>query len=140
MLILPPVTITTAISPFALGPMWAIEPAPLLNLLLEAQFVRGSGGTTVDLYVQTSLDEGATWIDIRNFSFTTSSLNNVVNHSSATPITSAAIPGDGALTANTSVDGLLGSLLRTKYKSAGTYGGSTTLVLAAGGVRLRPYP
>lgn len=135
--ILPPTPIAAAISPFALSGVFDIEPSELRGLLLEAQFLYGSGGTTVDAYVQTTLDQGATWIDIRNFHFTTSALNQVVNHSSATVITTAAVPGDGALASNTSVDGIIGGQLRVKYKSAGTYAGLTSLAIYAGGLRLR---
>lgn len=135
-MLLKPTVITAAVT-LALSPVLVIEPGAVRNLLLEAQLAWGSGGTTIDAYVQTSLDGGASWIDIRNFHFATASLNQVVNHSSLTPITTAATPGDGALASNTSVDGIIGDLLRVKYKSAGTYGTSTTLAIYATGPRLR---
>ncbi len=40
-------------------------------------------------------------------------------------------PTDGALTDDTIQDGLLGSLIRTKYTSVGTYTGATNLELTA---------
>jgi hypothetical protein len=38
-------------------------------MLLYASFVYGSGGTSVDVWTQTSLDGGSTWIDVCNFHF-----------------------------------------------------------------------
>lgn len=130
--------LTTAITGAILGPVsWLIEPGDIRNLLLEAIFFRGSGGTTFDAWVQTTLDGGTTWVDIRNFSFTTTSLKQIVNHSCATPITAAVTPTDGGLAANTSVDGIIGDRIRVKATSTGTYGGSSSFSLAASGMRLR---
>lgn len=101
------------------------------NLTLQANFVYGSGGTTVDAYVQSSLDGGATWTDIANFHFTTSSARRLFNLSALTPVTSQATPTDGALAANTAVDGLLAPLLRVKTVTTGTYAGGTQLLIDA---------
>lgn len=101
--------------------------APPRNLGIQGNFVYGSGGTSVDAYVQTSYDNGATWCDIAQFHFTTASARKVFNLNSQTPVTTQATPTDGSLTANTSVDGLLAVLLRCKYKSTGTYGAGTSL-------------
>ena len=120
-----------------LSPVFDIEPGDLKNLLVEAQFARAGGGTSVDAYLQTTLDGGATWIDIRNFHFTTTSLNQIVNHSSATPVTTAVTPTDGSMTANTSIDGILGSQIRIKYTVVGTYTGASLLAIYAAGCRLR---
>jgi hypothetical protein len=97
------------------------------NLALQANFNYGSGGTTVDAYVQTSMDGGSTWFDIANFHFTTASGIFVFNLSSLTPVTTEYTPGSGALTANTAKDGLLGDRFRVMYKTSGTYAGGTTL-------------
>lgn len=88
-------------------------------------FTYGSGGTTCRVWVQTSLDGGTTWIDIADFSHTTSSLTRGYNISSiAATVTTLT---DGALTANTAINGFLGPIYRTKVTSTGTYAGSTTL-------------
>jgi len=112
-------TATTAVS-FWKGPV---------SLELQATFTYGAGGTTADAYIQTSLDLGVTWIDIANFHFTTATLRRVVNltNIAASPFT----PTDGALTANTAITGVLGTLYRVKYVTTGTYSGSTTLVVTA---------
>ena len=101
-----------------------------VSLTLQANFTYGSGGTSVDAYVQTSLDGGSTWTDIAEFGFTTSSARKAFNLTNAA-VTSVATPGDGALTANTCVNGLLGSLYRVKYVTVGTYAGNTSLVISA---------
>lgn len=97
------------------------------SVVVQSVFTYGSGGTTAKAWVQTSFDGGATWMDIVAFSMTTSSLTNIYTLSALTPKTTAVIPGDGALTANTAVDGMLGALFRVKTTTTGTYGGSTTL-------------
>jgi hypothetical protein len=97
------------------------------GITVQCAFVRGGGGTTAKAYVQTTLDGGTTWIDIASFSFTTSSLTNVYNLTANTPKTTAVVPTDGTLTANTVVDGLIGTKLRAKYVTTGTYTGTTTL-------------
>lgn len=99
------------------------------NLTVQANFVYGSGGTSVDAYLQTSLDGGATWIDVANFHFTTSSGIKIYTLSALTPKTTAVTPTDGSLTANTAVDGVLGPMFRVKYTTVGTYGGTTSLAI-----------
>lgn len=117
--------ITTAISVTA-TPAAKLFAAPR-NLAVQANFTYGSGGTTVDAYLQTSLDGGATWIDIAQFHFTTASARFVYNLNSQTPVTVEYQALDGTLAANTCKDGILGPMLRVKYSSTGTYAGATTL-------------
>lgn len=108
------------------------------SLAIQATFAYGSGGTATDAYVQTSFDGGSTWTDIAQFHFTTSAARKLYNLSRFTAVTSAATAGDGALSSNTSVDGLLGGAYRVKWSSTGTYGAATSLVIdvAPGGTRL----
>jgi hypothetical protein len=98
-------------------------------LLVQFNFVYGSGGTSVDAWVQTSFDGGSNWCDIANFHGTTTSLRKIVNLSSETPVTSQYTATDGTLAANSAVDGLLGSQYRVKFASAGTYAGNTSLAV-----------
>jgi hypothetical protein len=102
-------------------------PGALRNLTIQGNFTYGSGGTSADAYVQTSLDGGTTWVDIANFHFTTSSARFVYNLSAATPKTTQVTPTDGSLTANTALDGILGAKYRVKTVTVGTYAGSTSL-------------
>lgn len=97
------------------------------SVAVQANFTYGSGGTTVDAYLQTSLDNGTTWIDIAQFHFTTASARFVYNLNSQTPVTTEYTPTDGTLTANTSKDGITGPLYQVKLASTGTYAGTTTL-------------
>ena len=55
------------------------------------------------------------------------SLRELYNLSALTPVASAYTATDGTLTANTSKDGLLGSKVRIKYTTSGTYAGNSTL-------------
>ena len=104
-----------------------VEPWRASSLAIQTVFTYGSGGTTFSVWVQTSHDDGATWMDIANVSGTTSSVKKIYNLSSLTAVSTAATPGDGALTGNTSVDGFVGTLFRCKITTTGTYAGSTTL-------------
>ena len=132
--ILPALTITSAIGTLAYGEVFQFRqdiPASARHLSIDANFVYGSGGTSVDAYVQTSFNGGDTWVDIAQIHVTTASAERLYNLSSLTPQTSEITPTNGTLTANTAVDGLIGALLRVAYKSSGTYAGSTTLQIDA---------
>ena len=102
-----------------------------LSVNLQVRFAYGSGGTTAKVYVQTSLDQGTTWIDVYCATFTTSSAVKVVNLSALTAKTTAATPTDGALTDDTAVDGIIGDRFRVKVTTTGTYAGSTTVSVRA---------
>lgn len=117
--------ITTAISTMAT--VAARIMAGPRNLAVQGNFTYGSGGTTVDAWLQTSIDGGQTWIDIAQFHFTTSSARFVYNLNGQTPVTTEYTPTDGTLASNTSKDGILGSQFRVKYSSTGTYAGGTSL-------------
>lgn len=124
--ILPLTAIAAAISPAAVSSTVKLNGAPR-NLTVQANFVYGSGGTSVDAYLQTSLDGGSTWTDIANFHFATASARKIYNFSAQTPQTTQVTPSDGSMTANTSQDGVLGPMFRVKYQSSGTYASTTTL-------------
>ena len=80
------------------------------------------------MWVQVSLDKGQSWIDICNFTFGTASATRVVNLSGLTPRTTPLVPSDGALGDDTAVDGILGSLIRARISSVGTYSNSFVAV------------
>lgn len=103
------------------------------SLAIEGIFTYGSGGTSADAWVQTSLDGGNTWIDVANFHFTTASAKFAYNLSALTPVTTEYTPTDGTLSANTSKDGILGPLIRVKYTTVGTYAGGTLLTVSVQG-------
>ena len=94
------ITITTAVTGFVTPPMQFLE-GPPLSLSVEANFTYGSGGTSVDAWLQTSLDGGTTWCDMAEFSFMMASARK------------------GAR--------LFGARWRVKYTTVGTYAGGTRL-------------
>jgi hypothetical protein len=92
---------------------------------LQMRFAYGSGGTKTNVYVQTSLDQGATWFDIANIAFTTSSGVDVVNLSALVAVTTPVAPVNLALADNTTLNGVIGDRLRAVVVSTGTYSGQT---------------
>lgn len=121
-------SITTALTRH-IGPVFQSVQKQVRNLAVEFEFTEGTGGTSVDAYLQTSFDGQATWADIANFHVTTTSLKHLINLSSLTPVTTPVVPSDGALTANTCIDGLLGDYFRVLVTSAGTYAAGTALAV-----------
>ena len=99
----------------------------ILSASFELRFSYGSGGTSCKVYVQTSLDQGTTWVDVICGAFDTSSDTLIFNLSGLTPKTTGIVPTDGSLTDNTSLDGILGDRFRAKVTSVGTYATNTLL-------------
>jgi hypothetical protein len=66
-------------------------------LSLQVRLAWGSGGTSIKAYIQTSLDQGATWIDVACVAFTAASATKALNLSGLTPKTTQVTPTDGAL-------------------------------------------
>jgi hypothetical protein len=98
-------------------------------ITLSANFTWGSGGTSLKVDVETSLNQGATWIPICRFAFTTSSAEKVANVSGMTPKTTAVSPS--ALSDDACLDGVLGDRLRAKITTVGTYAGNTAISVRA---------
>lgn len=123
-------TITTAQTGVALTPVTDLE--GLTAATITAKFSYGSGGTSAKAWVQTTTDAGQSWIDIACFAFTTTSALKVINLSGLTPVTTAITPSDGAMADNTVQDGVLGSALRVKLTTVGTYANTLLSVRVAG--------
>jgi hypothetical protein len=100
-----------------------------LAITLSARLAYGSGGTSCYAVVETSLDQGVTWVQIARFDFTTSGLQKVMTVSGLTPRIAAATAG--SLAADTALDGTLGDRLRATVVSTGTYAGSTVVSIRA---------
>jgi len=96
---------------------------------LFARLAYGSGGSTAIAVVQTSLDQGTTWIDIARFDFATAGAAKVINLSGLTPRTSPLVVAP--LASEGANDGILGDQLRCVVTSTGTYGGSTVVSVRA---------
>src|SRR5262249_5609421 len=58
-----------------------------LSATCSINFAYGSGGTTLKVIIETSLDQGVTWIEVYRAAFTTASGQRVVNISALTPVT-----------------------------------------------------
>ena len=100
-----------------------------LAITLSARLAYGSGGTSCYAVVETSLDQGVTWVQIARFDFATSGLQKVMTVSGLTPRIAAATAG--SLAADTALDGTLGDRLRATVVSTGTYAGSTVVSVRA---------
>lgn len=85
----------------------------------------GASGTKINVYIQTTLDQGQTFGDIANIAFANTSGVEWINVSALDKLTTPAAPTDGALADNTVLDGVLGDQLRAKVVSTGTYTGGT---------------
>lgn len=125
-IVLPATTITTAVTGVAGTVFKGLS--GVRYLVCQCIFTYGSGGTNATMYLQTSFDQGTTWVDIMAFQFTTATATKIsaVNTYIA-PASQAFAPTDGSLTANTIIQGALGSRIRSKLTTTGTYGGSTTI-------------
>lgn len=107
----------------------SLEGMVALAVSLMFQYTSGGGADLVKAYVQTSLDQGSTWVDIACVTFGTASKTVVLNFSALTPKISQVTPTDGALADNTAIDGVLGDRVRVKLKTTGAaYGANTLLV------------
>jgi len=96
-------------------------------ILAQSVFVRGGGGTSCDVFVQTSVDNGSTWIDIIQFAFTTTTVTKISGVRPYVALAANVTPTDGALSDNTILDGLIGDRLRVKTVVVGTYSSTSTL-------------
>lgn len=106
---------------------WVTDLDGLLAACIQARLAYGSGGTAIKVYVQTSLDQGVTPIDIACFTFAQASAVKARNLSALTPRTADIVPTDGALADDASIDGVLGDRVRAKIVSTGAYADSTLL-------------
>lgn len=100
----------------------------LLALLVQLRLAYGSGGATIKVYLQTSIDKGVTPIDIWCVAFGTASEVAVKNFRADDVDLDQITPTDGALADDTAVMGVLGTVFRLKVVSTGVYATSTVLV------------
>lgn len=106
---------------------WVDDLDGMLSALVSLRLAYGAGGTTVRAYLQTTPDDGTTVADMACVLFGTASEHALLNFSALTPKLTQVTPGDAALADDTAVDGLLGTKMRMKIVSTGTYSGSTVL-------------
>ena len=97
----------------------------------QARFGYGSGGTSVRVWFQTTLDQGQTWVDIARLTFDIVSDVAVFGLSKLAADGTVITPTDGALGTDTVVNGVLGDELRVRYLVTGTYAAGTMLSVRA---------
>ena len=102
-------------------------PRGTLSVAVQSVFVRAAGGTSTKVFLQTSLDGGATWVDIAQHAFLTTTATKASAVRAAIAMAGGYVPTDGTLADDTIKDGLLGDRLRVKYIVAGTYSGASSL-------------
>lgn len=116
---------------FSIGADGSQTGAPVTELdgmtacTISARLAYGSGGTTVEAIISTSIDQGTTWIPIARCDFATAGLQKVVNLSGLAPVTAPYSVAD--LVVEGAVDGILGDRLMCEIVSTGTYANSTVL-------------
>lgn len=106
---------------------WVKNLEGLLALAASLRLQYGSGGTSIKAYLQTTLDQGTTAIDIACVVFGIASEHACLNFSALTPKLTQVVPTDGGLADDTAIDGILGPWFRVKLVIVGTYAGSTVL-------------
>lgn len=129
-ILLSALVITTALTAIVTAPVKFLTGMNYLSA--QINFVYGSGGTNGKFWIQTTYDGAATWTDIICFAVTTA--NKRVTSSVCAyiaPAAQAAVATDGTLADDTIIQGTIGSYIRLKYTTTGTYGGSTTATINA---------
>lgn len=92
---------------------------------VQFKFDNAIGGSTLKAWLQTSLDQGATWSDLWCFAATTSPKTR---QRTLVPNNTENTPTDGSLADNTVATGIVfGDRFRVKVTSTGTYSGNSNL-------------
>lgn len=119
--------ITTAQSIATRGKVFKL-PDTCKGLLAYVIFVDGGDGTTIDVFIQTSFDKEATWIDIMHFDFLLTAGNRIMHVREETAIVADVTPTDGTGPADgTAISGIIGDHVRARIVTTGTYTGTTTI-------------
>jgi hypothetical protein len=128
------IPITTAITQ-TVSQTFQIRPGPggqwlPATMTIQCNLTWGSGGTTVDADIQTSLDGGTTWTDVANCNFSAIVASKRLLWTLESSLLAAPLqvtaPTDGGMTANTALSGVFGNMWRVKYQTTGTFAGGTT--------------
>jgi len=127
-ILLPATPITTAVSA-VVGPTISVPKHS--ELIVEGIFTYGSGGTTAKVWVQTTVDGGASWIDVANFAFLLANAKFIHKITALTAVAANYVPTDGSMADSTIKDGVLGNFYRTKLTTTGTYAGGTSVIVYA---------
>lgn len=97
------------------------------ELSMEFYFGYGSGGSTLNAWLQSSVSQGARWHDVACFSATTATMDRMLSLK-RTSDTGLWTPTNGTLANDTVASSIvLGDRLRVLLTTTGTYAGSTIL-------------
>ena len=94
---------------------------------VQVRLAYGSGGGAAKVYLQTSLDQGLTIIDVASFTFGAAGSIKVRNLFGDVSVPTDVVPTDGGLADDTTIAGILGDRLRLKIVSTGSYSSSTLI-------------
>lgn len=89
-----------------------------------ADFVYGSGGATAILKLQTTLDQGLSWIDVLRFDFAQANRKAIASVGVFGNVAPAAV---AVLGAEGKLDNILGDRLRAVLTTTGTYAANTSI-------------
>lgn len=118
--------ITTALTNSAQTPIIDLDGMSSANILFE--LLGGAGGTSINALVQTSFDDGVTWLDValKTYANTAVKTRCVLETRAAMAMTDYA-----ALTVTGANNGLLGDRLRAVITSVGVYTNTTLNIRAS---------
>ena len=99
----------------------------MLGASISANFNYGSSGTSLKVMIETTPDQGTTWVEVARLAFTTASAQKVINLSGLTPKTTPYTPV--ALSDDACLDGFFGDRWRARILTVGTYAANTSLAI-----------
>jgi hypothetical protein len=98
-------------------------------IAIQSALTYGAAGTSIKVFLQTTIDDGVTWRDVSCNAFLLVSANKLsVLNMFIAPATQSAPASDGALADDTVVNGTMGDKWRLKIVIVGTYTTSTLRV------------
>ena len=108
--------------------------AGMLAASLQVRLSGGTGGTKINVYIQSSIDQSQSWFDVANIAFANTPGVELLNLSALDKLSTPTAPSNLTLADNTVLDGPLGDRLQAVVISTGTYA-SGTLVSVRGVAR-----
>ena len=128
-------TFTTAQSIATRGKVHRL-PDDCKGLTAECVLVDGGGGTSIKVFIQPALDsvgsttaggEPQVWFDIMCFAFLTDAGRKILKVTEDTAIASAVTEGVDALADDTAVSGVIGTHVRARIVTTGTYTATSSI-------------
>jgi len=111
---------------------WVEDLDGMAGATIQVGAAIGTAGAKIQVYVQTSLDQGETAVDIACVTFIADGTPKILNFSTDGAVTEH-VPSDGTMSDDTMINGILGDRLRMKIVTTGTY--ANTVVSGRAAVR-----